>query len=432
MKKVLIAIVILAGGGFFAWSSRNALLSGFSKGGGGLTETPECQGASQARVKILYALWPRFNRGNLKAILTPKGECYKLGLADVDVVHFNLGNVAPIKRTDASIKITSIRPVQGKELPKTLDFGPGMTIESYAFQRGIDLQKEFYFIECQVVQPGRAREDRIDIDGFSISQNVDTEGMESLLQNGAVLVDLRPEAEFAKHHHASGTNIPFKWERFDDSDKKNFDPTVFSNKSLFDLTKLPQNKDKPLVFTGADVFDPAPGMAIIMAYREGWNNLHWYRAGDAGKDIAAYEVPLTWPQISVVDSSQALALKGQSAAFVDTRGPGLRYFPFLGRAIPGALRVPYSGQATPTEYQFLTKDSFQKANDSFALEKLPQDKSVKIVFVGEDQYDWAALKAAIWAKEAGYANVHWLREGIAGWAASAAAGPQEFPLQIAQ
>ncbi|MBI5739077.1 MAG: rhodanese-like domain-containing protein [Nitrospirae bacterium] len=56
-----------------------------------------------------------------------------------------------------------------------------------------------------------------------------------------------------------------------------------------------------------------------------------------------------------------------------------------------------------------------KRQGEFNMSQLPQDKNAKIVFHSDGPSGWKSYYAAKTAKEAGYKNVMWYREGFDDW-----------------
>lgn len=109
-----------------------------------------------------------------------------------------------------------------------------------------------------------------------------------------------------------------------------------------------------------------------------------------------------------VDEAKALAAS-KAAVFVDTRNP----MNFGKGHVPGAVTASYKEKSEPVE-------NFDASQDSFTLEKLPADKSAKVVFYSDGPTGWKSYKAAVLAVKAGYRNVMYMRGGFAEWEAKGA------------
>lgn len=76
--------------------------------------------------------------------------------------------------------------------------------------------------------------------------------------------------------------------------------------------------------------------------------------------------------------------------------------------VPSAIIVPYSGKSKKVV-------DFDASLDKFNLAKLPTDKDAKIVIYSHGITGWKSFKAATYAIQSGYTNIHWMREGLGTW-----------------
>ncbi len=74
--------------------------------------------------------------------------------------------------------------------------------------------------------------------------------------------------------------------------------------------------------------------------------------------------------------------------------------------LPGAVSLPY---------KWTKKGHPSQRTGKFDIAKLPVDKSENILFHSDGPNGWKSYYASIAAKEAGYKNVFWMREGFAVW-----------------
>lgn len=109
-----------------------------------------------------------------------------------------------------------------------------------------------------------------------------------------------------------------------------------------------------------------------------------------------------------VDEARAMAT-GKAAVFIDTRNA----MNFGKGHVPGAMTASYKEKSEPVE-------NFDASQDSFTMEKLPADKSAKVVFYSDGPTGWKSYKAAVLAVKAGYRNVMYMRGGFAEWEAKGA------------
>jgi rhodanese-related sulfurtransferase len=108
--------------------------------------------------------------------------------------------------------------------------------------------------------------------------------------------------------------------------------------------------------------------------------------------------------ISVEEAKKLL--DGKAALFLDTRS----VVNFGKGRVPGAQTASYKEKSEPVA-------SFNDADDSFELEKLPKDKSAPVVFYSDGPTGWKSYKAAVLSVKAGHKNVMYMRGGMADWAA---------------
>ena len=113
--------------------------------------------------------------------------------------------------------------------------------------------------------------------------------------------------------------------------------------------------------------------------------------------------PVTGPvNVKVVTPAEAKALHGK-AVFYDAR----KAMNFGKGHIPGAVSLSVTWQDK--------KVSLIERTPIFDKSKLPNDKNRLIIFCSHGTTGWKSYHAARVVAEIGYKNVHWMREGVAGW-----------------
>lgn len=85
--------------------------------------------------------------------------------------------------------------------------------------------------------------------------------------------------------------------------------------------------------------------------------------------------------------------------------------------VPGAIALPYREKSAKSA-------DFDADQDHFDLSRLPEDKHQTLVFYSHGHTGWKSYKAAVLAIRAGFTDVLWMREGLAGWLAKGY--PEEF------
>jgi rhodanese-related sulfurtransferase len=98
------------------------------------------------------------------------------------------------------------------------------------------------------------------------------EQVKRLVDAGALLVDTRVGNEFAEAHIRGAINVPYK-----EASRKavNFDASV----DRFDLTKLPEDKSKPVILycNSGDCWRSYKASAVTV--RAGYRQVYWFRGG---------------------------------------------------------------------------------------------------------------------------------------------------------
>lgn len=126
-------------------------------------------------------------------------------------------------------------------------------------------------------------------------------------------------------------------------------------------------------------------------------------AGGGGEGANLKPAPIAGPEnVKVVAPEEAKAMHAK-AVFHDAR----KAMNFGKGHVPGAvsLSVKWLDKKVPLE----------KRTPILDTSRLPKDKSRLMVFYSHGSTGWKSYHAARVAAEIGYKNVHWMREGLAGW-----------------
>jgi len=108
--------------------------------------------------------------------------------------------------------------------------------------------------------------------------------------------------------------------------------------------------------------------------------------------------------VKIVTSDEVKALLGQSGVHIFDMRKALNY----GKGhLQGAVSLPF-------KWTVENEDASKRAGE-FKMSVLPQDKNAKIVFHSDGPTGWKSYYAAKIAKEAGYKNVMWFRDGFDDW-----------------
>lgn len=126
----------------------------------------------------------------------------------------------------------------------------------------------------------------------------------------------------------------------------------------------------------------------------------------AGMPMAArVATPVEPPEgVKVISIDEANQFLNQRNVYVYDLRKELYY---IKGHIPGAVSLPY---------RWTEKNSDFKGTGGFDISRLPADKNMVIIFHGDGPEEWRSYYISKAAKEAGYKNVKWLRDGYSNWA----------------
>lgn len=118
----------------------------------------------------------------------------------------------------------------------------------------------------------------------------------------------------------------------------------------------------------------------------------------------AQQTPDTLTGVKVVKADDVQNALKSGVPVIDTRVAN----EFAEEHIKGARNVPYKEKSAKSV-------SFDAAQDSFDLAKLPADKNAPVVFYCNAGECWKSYKASVAALKAGYKNISWFRGGMPEW-----------------
>jgi len=110
--------------------------------------------------------------------------------------------------------------------------------------------------------------------------------------------------------------------------------------------------------------------------------------------------------VKVINAEQVQQLQAKGVPIIDTRVSA----EYADKTIKGALSVPYKEKSAKAV-------DFDRKLDNFDLSKLPADKSAQIVFFCNSGECWKSYKASVLARDSGYKQVLWYRDGFPDWTA---------------
>lgn len=217
-----------------------------------------------------------------------------------------------------------------------------------------------------------------------------------LASAGVRLIDVRSPNEFSVSHAKNAINSEYRMASPDGASLTDWYES-FRSRDRFDRGSLPSDKSFPLAFYGADLLDPRALRALLTASHEGHNHLYWIRSGEAGRTHAVLPAFLSDPHVERIgNADQLLELsKRLEIRVIDVEDNHVFLFHPL---MLNAVSVPY-GEAGIQE------------------SRLPRDKSLALVFYGEDRFDVRPLNAARIAWKEGWKNVYVYQGGRMDWEA---------------
>jgi len=120
----------------------------------------------------------------------------------------------------------------------------------------------------------------------------------------------------------------------------------------------------------------------------------------------ATPTPAKLDGVTVVTAAQVQQMMAKGVPVIDTRVAA----EYAEKTIKGAISVPYKEKSAKAA-------DFDRKLDSFDLSKLPADKSAPLVLFCNSGECWKSYKASIVARDAGYKQIQWYREGFPDWSA---------------
>jgi rhodanese-related sulfurtransferase len=119
---------------------------------------------------------------------------------------------------------------------------------------------------------------------------IDLPALRSLLSSGkAVLVDTRSPLNFGKGHVPGALSVGYK-------ELSAYSETFDASVDSFDIQRLPQDKDTPLVFYSDGPSGWKSYNAAVISVAQGYRRVHYFRAGwPAWQDGQAAQTAATTP-----------------------------------------------------------------------------------------------------------------------------------------
>jgi rhodanese-related sulfurtransferase len=209
--------------------------------------------------------------------------------------------------------------------------------------------------------------------------------------------------------------------------------TPFDYRQIYDLqvyinpSALPKDRSAKILLIGHSVLDWSTYYAATMLHVLGFKNLFWYRRGQEDWHQIRRVLPDDQPPDGVERVAAAQVLSElNSSKFIDVRTAG-RY---MQGHLPNSLSLPYeTGRMPPRVDGDYGPDTF--LSDKWAIAKLPPDRLIRLVIVGQDESDWSAVLATRRATSLGY-QARWFKGGFAEWMALNKWYGNKYPVSVGQ
>jgi rhodanese-related sulfurtransferase len=385
--------------------------------------TAACNGRPKAsNLRISRGVREGLNAGVITATITYAPLCLERGDINVEFGKSLDGGDSVFQDTDGVVTITDLSSF---DLPSILpadilkagykpqDF---QTLALATEARHGHIPQAWFVVHFVLKKIATVKSFR-GIDRLNFAKTVTAAELDDLLAKGAVLIDVRPEAEFASHHHPKAVNIPYAVSSTNNDTFMKYSEFVAGDS--FPVERLPKNSSRPLVFSGVSPGDFRPIRAILKAKHENRTELYWLRGGEAERQNISFETAPSYDGIRTVSADEALLfVTGGQGVVVDARGKEA----YERMHIFNAVNIPYLERSIEmTAASHLKLSDFKTAGESFAANLTGEPEKPVLVY-GIDLYDEKPVKAAAWLKESGWKEVLWLRDGLTAWEQAREAG----------
>lgn len=350
------------------------------------------------------------NNGQLKTALINPKYCVTAGDLQIKVRTPYDDNFSGIYITSGLVTIKSIAHYDSQQIPEEelQPFLAGKTfidyrqsLIKYLESNGLT-HKRWSVVHFDLKTPVQLRSLRATPNELEFAQVIDFVDMQKLESQGAKIVDVRLTAQFNANHLPQAINLPYA----KSVDYAHASWANFSKKETFNTSLLPNAT--PLIFMGASEFDIAPVRALIFTSRAGFKNLFWYRGGEADRRKLNVETGMTYPNIETVDAKKTMDfISSKSGLTVDVRTGA----EFKNDHLPNAIHAKYSEVSSePLQPSELNFKSLKNIGDTFKSKDLGSANKSVLIY-GADEFDFRAIKAAIWLQGNGWKNILWFRNG---------------------
>lgn len=246
--------------------------------------------------------------------------------------------------------------------------------------------------------------------------------MEAAIRSRQTIVDVRSPQQFKVSHVEGAINIPYSFGALmlrsglqDRSPYSNY----AMNGDLFEVSKLPPDRNKSVVLIAESITDPRVFRAAIVLQHLQYRRIFFFYEGMTYFNGMMWRPPYESSLVKAIDPPEAAKILGDpaiKAKVVDVRGEVEFRFGTLQTGAETALNAPMIERNADIRYRRpeLNGRLLWDFGDRWAP---PADlpMTTPLVFVAHDGLDWRGYKAALISKALGFSTVYWLRGGISEW-----------------
>lgn len=261
-----------------------------------------------------------------------------------------------------------------------------------------------------------------------MARTLDLNEFKAAIAEGKIVYDVRPEEMFKIKTVTGAASMPVG--KFDRNQFVLQSPTRLKELAFsMDLTKLPQQKNHPMIIFSSCGGDFLSYNAITYLRGLGYRKIQWFRGGLEnwmnGAGCGTPEKVEGIPQVGIEEVQKRL--RDKAIPLFVQEGTSLRPY-----KIPGSRTLDYHqkylGDAMPAFRKTnFSLAEFEASGDETDIEALDLPKEATIIVYGRYDFDWRSLKVAQLLKLKGYHSVFWYRMGLDDWLNHALFRPQDFP-----
>lgn len=393
------------------------------------TQSPSCsQVPDRGLLPIRGNRFGEVIQGMISAIILPSEWCFQLAEYPVYTTIENGQGLAQLFATKTRMQILDFEGYRRDRIPVSvkaqLGIDPLQSVSTVYGNKPQSPREVVLVAHLKLSQIGARRFSQRLPDRLSVAQTIDWGRVPELLAAGAKLIDVRDNVTYIRHHHHSSINIPYligRPEHLGQARVRTIDE--FGPVDHFDFVASGIPMDQQLIVAGADLFDLRAVRALFTLWTSGINKLYWLRNGERGRldpqhsnletpaKISISEMNL-FKTLQIVNAQEVEHFLRDGIALYDVR-EHWRDAPIYG-TIEGAHYFPVPKGLTQG---YLAGLNFTANQDS------------PIIIMGQDEFDFSAMRFAQWLSQQGWQKVLWFRAGFLGWCAEGEIAPLLFPIK---